>query len=526
MPLKQRLAGVLLHPTSLPGPFGIGDIGPASHHFLEWAASAGLAYWQVLPLGPTSYGDSPYQCFSANAGNPMMISPELLVREGLLTEKEILPPAFPAERVDHGWVITWKWPLLRLAQERFAKGKFPALAARYESFKANEDVAHWLDDYALFMTLKDAHDGKSWDNWETDLRDYKPAALKEAKKKHADRFESYRFAQFLFSDQWAGVRRKALSLGIEIIGDVPIYVAYDSADTWANQKFFHLDKKTALPTEVAGVPPDYFSKTGQLWGNPLYKWDVMAKDGYEWWTKRMRTVLSTVNIVRLDHFRGFMGFWSVPFGQPTAEKGKWKKGAGASFFEAMKKNLGGDLPIIAEDLGDITSDVHKVREDFGFPGMKILQFAWGVAGLDPLIPDPNSGFLPHQIDANQIVYTGSHDNDTTMGWWTAASEKERHCLRSYLCVDGKLPHWDLIRAAMRSSANTAIVPMQDFLGLGTEARMNFPGTSGTHNWSWRMDPRSLEGEIARHIRVYTFLYDRGKDLPEKAVRKPAAKPKY
>ncbi len=425
-------------------------------------------------------------------------------------------------------MIDWKLPLLRLAQERFAHGKFPEIAKRYQAFQKDPNVSHWLDDHALFMALKDAHQGSAWNTWEPDIREGRAAALKEARRKHAARIEFHRFAQFLFFDQWNAVRRTALKHGIEIIGDVPIYVAYDSADTWANQKLFKLDRKTGLPTEVAGVPPDYFSKTGQLWGNPLYRWDAMEKDGFAWWLRRLATALSTVNLVRLDHFRGFMGYWAVPFGNPTAEHGKWMKGPGAEFFKALRNVYGADMPIIAEDLGDITQDVADVRLKFRMPGMKILQFAWNPASLDPLTPNPNCGFLPHQIDENQIVYTGTHDNNTTLGWWNEASEKERHMMRSYLAVDGKLPHWDLIRAALKSCARTAIVPMQDFLGLGGEARMNFPGTSGgkATNWGWRAPATSFTADLARTIRAYVFLFDRAANPPEAARRKPLAKPKY
>jgi len=394
MVLDKRLAGILLHPTSLPGPYGIGDVGPAAHRFLDWAHEAGLAYWQVLPLGPTSFGDSPYQCFSALAGNPLLVSPELLVRDGLLDAAGITPPKFPAAQVDYGWVIQWKGALLRRAHAAFVGGRATGLRGAFDRFAAREDVARWLDDYALFMALKDAHDGRPWNTWEDDLRAYKPAALKKAREERADGVAYHRFAQFLFFHQWDELRAAAHAKGISIIGDAPIYVAYDSVDAWANQGLFQLDK-SGTPTYVAGVPPDYFSATGQLWGNPLYDWKKMAKDGYSWWAWRLRSIFALVDIVRLDHFRGFMGYWSVPFGSPTAQTGRWVKGPGGAFFAAMRDQLG-ELPIIAEDLGEITADVDRVREEFGLPGMKVMQFAWGVAPGEGLVPDPNNPFLLHR----------------------------------------------------------------------------------------------------------------------------------
>ncbi|MDX2174963.1 MAG: 4-alpha-glucanotransferase [Candidatus Sumerlaeia bacterium] len=526
MVFERRYAGVLLHPTSLPGPFGIGDFGPAAFRFLDWMRGAGLRYWQVLPLGPTSYGDSPYQCFSSCAGSPYMISPELLVRDGLLHEKEILPPAFPTERVDYGWVIDWKKKILKLATDRFAAGGFSEMRGRYNQFLKAKEIAWWLDDFAMFMALKDHNEGRSWDNWDKDLRGYKAAALKSAATKFAAEIEGYRIQQFLFFEQWGAVRRGAAARGIEVIGDAPIYVAYDSADAWANQEFFQLDKKTGLPTAVAGVPPDYFSATGQLWGNPLYNWEKLEAAKFKWWIDRIKSTLAMVDYLRLDHFRGFGGYWSVPFGHPTAEHGTWVEGPGAAFFAALKRGLGNRLPIIAEDLGEITSDVHEMRAKFELPGMKILQFAWSPASVEPLVSNPNSGFLPHQIDANQVVYTGSHDNDTTVGWYTSATPAERHLFRSYLSTDGSLPHWDLIRSAFRCHANTAIIQMQDFLGLPTDCRMNLPGTSGVHNWSWRLLPTQIDQRLAETIRGLALLYERHAEPPAAARRHPAIDPNY
>ncbi len=518
MPLNKRLAGILLHPTSLPGRFGIGDLGPEAYRFLDWMRDAGLAYWQVLPLGPTSYGDSPYQCFSALAGNPLLVSPEFLVRDGLLSATDIEPPAFPAASVDYGWVIQWKGTLLRRAHDSFLAGAAPSLQARFDAFAARPDVGAWLEDFALFMALKDAHDGQPWNTWESDLRVFKKTAIDTARRDLAPGIAFHRFAQFLFFDQWDAIRAACRERGIEIIGDAPIYVAYDSADAWANQKGIQLDKN-GTPLNVAGVPPDYFSATGQLWGNPLYDWGRMEKDGYSWWIGRMRSLLALVDIVRLDHFRGFMGYWSVPFGSPTAEHGKWIKGPGAGFFEVVRRELGA-LPIIAEDLGEITTDVDEVRARLNLPGMKVMQFAWGVAPGEALVPDPNNPFLPHRHEKNAVVYSGTHDNDTSMGWWRNSSQpRERICLQLYMATDGNLAAWDLIRASFMSVANTAIVPAQDFLCLDSEARMNFPGRA-EGNWCWRLSDGQLTGALAEKIRFHTVLYERCATPPPGAVPAP------
>lgn len=524
MVMDERRAGILLHPTSLPGQYGIGDLGDEAYRFLDWMHSAGLAWWQVLPLGPTSFGDSPYQCFSAFAGNPLLVSPEYLVRDGLLEADEIEPPDFPNDRVDFGWIINWKLPLLRRAHERFRAGAAAQLRPRFEAFCLREDVARWLDDYALFMALKDSHSGRPWNTWEPDLCQFKEAALEPARKEYADDIAYHRFAQFLFFHQWEALRAAGRERGIRIIGDAPIYVAYDSADTWAHQKLFELDSD-GNPERVAGVPPDYFSATGQLWGNPLYHWSRMARDKYAWWIARLRSIFALVDIVRLDHFRGFMGYYAVPFGNETAEHGEWVKGPGKKFFDIVAKEFG-DLPIIAEDLGEITVDVPEVRHALGLPGMAILQFAWVPASLEPLIPDPNSGFLPHVHERNSVVYTGTHDNDTTVGWWRHTSTPgEHHLMQVYLSTDGNLPHWDLIRAAFGSVANSAIIPVQDFLGLDSEARMNFPGKP-EGNWTWRLLPRQLSSDLAEQIRQLTLIYERCANPPKPAQHAPPKVPSY
>lgn len=524
MPLDRRLAGLLLHPTSLPGHMGIGDLGPAAYRFLDWLNAAGLAYWQVLPLGPTSYGDSPYQCFSAFAGNPLLVSPDLLQQQGLLGLETILPPEFPPDRVDYGWVIQWKGDLLARAHKRFEAGHFPQVRERFQAFCGRADTRAWLDDYALFMALKDAHRGEPWNTWENEIRAFRPAAVKAARETHKERVEYHRFAQFLFFDQWEQLRKAAHDLGIEIIGDAPIYVAYDSADTWAHQHLFQLGPD-GNPTHVAGVPPDYFSRTGQLWGNPLYDWEKMAADGYAWWASRLRSIFAQVDIVRLDHFRGFMGYYSVPFGSPTAETGEWKKGPGAHFFAAMEKAIG-KLPIIAEDLGEITVDVTEVRKQFGFPGMAIMQFAWTVGGMDPAVADPNNPFLLHRLTHDLVVYTGTHDNDTTLGWWRESSTlQERTFMQLYLATDGNAANWDLARAAFMSVGNTAVLPAQDVLNLGSEARMNFPGRS-EGNWTWRLREGDLNDGNARQMRNMTLLYERNANPPPQAIPNPPKQPPY
>jgi 4-alpha-glucanotransferase len=521
MPLELRRAGLLLHPTSLPGRFGIGDLGPEAFRFLDWLRDAGLAYWQILPLGPTSYGDSPYQCFSAFAGNPLLVSPEFLVRDGLLKPEDIEPPPFPANKVDYGWVINWKRELLGKAHRAFASGAPAALKTEYGAFVEDEIVKTWLEDYALFMACKDAHGGRAWNEWDPDLCAYKSTALATAREMYAEDIAYHRFAQFLFFHQWGQIRAACRERKIEIIGDAPIYVAYDSADTWAHQKNFKLGKG-GLPTHVAGVPPDYFSATGQLWGNPLYQWDRMKRDKYAWWIARLKANLALVDILRVDHFRGFMGYYAIPFGSKTAETGEWMKGPGSHFFKVVKEALG-RIPIIAEDLGEITSDVEEVRDEFHLPGMKILQFAWTVDSLNPIIPDQGHPFIPHRYERNTIVYTGTHDNDTTIGWWRHSSQPaERTCMQVYLSTDGNMAHWDLLRAAYRSVANTAIVPAQDLLGLDSDSRMNFPGKA-EGNWTWRLREGELDADLARHIYDLTLLYDRCNNPPpqfKKAVKKP------
>jgi 4-alpha-glucanotransferase len=502
----ERSGGILLHPTSLPGPYGIGDLGPQAYRFVDWLASTGCKLWQVLPLGPTGYGDSPYQCFSAFAGNPYLISFDALIEDGLLDQDGFADmPDFDASRVDFGLLIPWKLGLLQKAFSLFLSAlsgatqgsAVEALVKEYKKFcKQN---ASWLEDYALFMSIKEANGGGAWNEWSGDLRKRKPSVMKKALAEHTENIQRYSFYQFIFFRQWNKLREYANERGIKIIGDIPIFIAYDSADAWSNQKLFFLDENS-LPTVVAGVPPDYFSTTGQLWGNPLYRWNVHKKTGYAWWLERFRSVLGLVDIVRVDHFRGFAGYWEVPFGQPTAEKGRWVKGPGADFFKSMNEGLlkGADseLPIIAEDLGVITPDVVALRDEFNLPGMKILQFGFDKA---------ENPFLPHNYVPNCVAYTGTHDNDTALGWYATAPEHEKDFARRYLRVDGSDFAWDLIRGIWASVAVYAVTPMQDALSLSTEARMNFPSKLGG-NWEWRMREEDMSDELAGRLRELNELY--------------------
>lgn len=524
MPLDQRRAGILLHPTSLPGRFGIGDLGPACIQFLDWVRDAGLAYWQILPLGPTGFGDSPYQCFSAFAGNPLLVSPELLVEEGLLEPSWL--ETWPEHRgaVDFGATTDQKHQMLHAAHSNFNAGTGGHLRALYQEWSKSPEVRLWLGDYALFMALKKHHNNKSWVDWVDGVKSRDPDALNNARKDLATDVDYQEFIQFLFFHQWSRIRQEAANRGIEIIGDAPIYVSFDSADTWANQDKFQL-REDGYPNVVAGVPPDYFSRTGQLWGNPIYDWDAMGKTEFEWWANRLRSIFETVDIVRLDHYRGFMGYYAVPFGDKTAENGHWVKGPGAAFFSAMEKVIG-DLPIIAEDLGEITSDVTEVRKQFNLPGMVILQFAWPPKSLEPLITDPNNHFLPHNHERKSVVYTGTHDNDTTLGWWrNSSTPEERSAMQIYLSVDGNMANWDLIRCGMMSVANTFVVPAQDLLNMDSECRMNLPGRP-EGNWTWRLDEGALSADVASHIRELCLTYDRCNNPPEGARPVAAKQPNY
>jgi len=492
----KRSSGIILHPTSLPGPDGIGDLGPEAYRWVDFLSQAGCGLWQVLPLGPTGYGDSPYQCFSAFAGNPFLVSPALLLDQKLLTRKDLLDrPNFPADRVDFGPVIEWKIKLLDRAYRHFLKSKNQQIIQNYTDFCNLQ--SSWLDDYALFMAIKEDQGGRSWDNWPVELRSRNTESLREFSGMKSDAIQKQKFRQFLFFDQWQRVRNYAHNKNIHIIGDIPIFVAYDSADAWAHPELFFLDRK-GKPTCVAGVPPDYFSPTGQLWGNPLYRWNIHKKTGYTWWLERVKAVLNVVDFIRLDHFRGFAGYWEVPAGMPTAEIGRWVKGPGKDLFKAIERTFA-SLPILAEDLGEITPDVIELRDSLGLPGMKILQFGFSSTPDDP--------FLPHNYPVHCVSYTGTHDNDTARGWYESASEKEKDFCRRYLGRSGDDISWDMIRAIWSSSSIFALAPMQDLLSLGNEGRMNFPGKAAG-NWGWRYTNEKVNWTLTSRLKEMNFFYSR------------------
>ena len=491
----ERSAGILLHPTSLPGKFGIGDLGPSAYHFVEFLKAAGQTLWQVFPLGPTGYGDSPYQCFSAFAGNPLLISPEFLHRDGLLSEADLAHPhKYNAHKIDFGSVIELKTKLLRKAFHNFSKSK--NISDECKEFCSKNE--YWLEDYALFMAAKSHHGGVQWTEWDASIAFRKD--LNTWKKKLADEIKYQKFVQYTFHKQWTALREFVHQNGIKIIGDLPIFIAYDSADLWANKELFTVRKDGSLEF-VAGVPPDYFSATGQLWGNPLYKWKEMEKDDFLWWRRRISNLLTMVDIVRIDHFRGFDAFWEIPGDAETAINGRWVKAPGHKLFNAIKKSLG-VLPIIAEDLGVITDSVEELRDHFGFPGIKILQFGLG--------EDGDKKFLPHNHIKNCVVHTGSHDNETTHGFL----ESERHknsgvyeWAQKYFNYYGDNLTYELIRAAYQSPANICVIPMQDILNLGNEARMNYPGRPGG-NWTWRFTWNQVSNDLASWYKQMTIMFER------------------
>jgi 4-alpha-glucanotransferase len=484
---RTRASGILLHPSSLPGPYGIGDLGPEASRWLRWLASTGCTYWQTLPLGPTGYGDSPYFCFSAFAGNPYLVSPDRLVEDGYLEAGDLdRVPDLPADRVDFGRVIPWKLGLLDRAFERFQEERPHGAAGRYRAFRRSH--AGWLDDFALFMALKEAHGGGPWSDWPGPLRHRRPRALAAARRSLAVEAERQAFRQFLFFEQWTRLRTQARRLGLRIMGDAPMYVAGDSADVWAHPDLFLLDADLR-PRVVAGVPPDYFTETGQLWGNPIYDWKRHAADGYAWWISRLRALLELADLVRIDHFRAFVDYWEVPAGSPTAQTGRWVWGPGAPFFARVKAALGG-LPIVAEDLGEVHPEVPALLRQLGLPGMKVLQFAYD--------GDPDNPFLPEHHTRNCVVYTGTHDNDTTVGWYRSLRRSERRRVREALDGKGRGIAWDLITAAWASPGFLAVAPMTDLLALGPESRMNTPGTFG-RNWTWRMAPGAARSALARRL---------------------------
>ena len=494
----HRNAGILLHPTSLPGRYGIGELGDHVVSFLNWAQSAGMRIWQVLPLNPPGYGGSPYGCVSSFAGNPLLISLQRLLKEGLLDADDVADvPRVSDEHVDFDAVIPRKFALLRTSWNRFKVRASPELHSALEAFVDAPEQKEWLDDYTLYMTLKELADGQPWWTWDEPLAKRNPEALERVRDEHDDEIRFWIYTQFLFFRQWNIVREAAHVRGIRIMGDVPIYVAGDSADVWGNRELFQLDER-GEPTFVAGVPPDYFSATGQRWGNPLYRWDAMRETGYRWWIARIRTNLRLADIIRLDHFRAFAAYWEIPVAEATAVHGRWMPGPGKAIFDAIRNDLG-ELPVVAEDLGFITEDVHELRRAIGVPGMKILQFAFS---------QHDNVHAPHRYEPQTVVYTGTHDNDTARGWFEHAPDDERENTLAYLgCAKGDDVAFALIRAAYTSVADTAIVPVQDVLGLGSEARMNTPGVE-EQNWTWRLPAGALTHEHAIRLRRLAALTGR------------------
>jgi 4-alpha-glucanotransferase len=491
-----RCSGVLLHPTSLPGPHGSGDFGAAARHFVDWLAAAGQRLWQILPLGGIGPGHSPYMSTSAFAGNVLLIDLVALHERGWLTAGEIAaPPGVETQRVNFEVVVPFRLDRLRRAARRFSAGASAAEREQLEDFRHAQ--SGWLDDYALFMAIADREGGRLWCEWAPELARREPAALRAARADLAEAVSFWVFCQWCFFEQWRQVREHAASRGVQIVGDAPIFIAHHSAEAWSRQDLFEFDAagRTAV---VAGVPPDAFSATGQRWGNPLYRWSAHAAEGYAWWISRLRSLFDLVDVVRIDHFRGFAAHWEIPASEPTAMHGRWVLGPGAALFEAVFAALG-PRPIIAEDLGVITPDVHALRHQLGLPGMRILQFAFGGAS--------NNAYLPHNFEPDTVVYTGTHDNDTSLGWWQHAPEDVRQHVRAYLGCDGHEIHWDLIRAACASVADTAIHPMQDVLGLSSEHRMNFPGQDNGW-WAWRFDWSQVEPWHAQRLGRLTALYRR------------------
>jgi len=503
-----RSSGILLHPTCLPGPHGIGEFGSEAFAFVDFLKNAGQKLWQVLPLNPTGYGDSPFQSFSAHAGNHLLISLEKLREQGALEASDFInEPDFPEDHVEFGSVIPWKTSLLKKAAQRFLSDTSKDKQAFDQFCAANSG---WLPEFALFMACKEEQGGAAWNRWAPEIAHRQPVALAAARERLRDSVLAMQYWQFEFFRQWQALRTYAHQAGIRIVGDIPIYVALDSADVWTNPQYFCLTPQ-GEPIVIAGVPPDYFSATGQCWGNPIYRWDRLRENGYRWWIERYRAAMNLYDAVRIDHFRGFEAHWEIPGNETTAINGRWVKGPGAELFAVLEREFG-ELPIIAENLGVITPEVEAIRERFHFPGMAILQFAFG---KDPQGPS----FRPHNYSRELAAYTGTHDNDTTVGWWNSSGEndstrtpedvaKESAFARAYLDLKNDEPiHWRLIRGVESSVADLAIIPLQDVLGLGTEARMNLPGSS-SGNWRWRFRPRALRPELAKRMNEMVHIYDR------------------
>jgi len=503
-----RASGILLHPTSLPGRYGIGDLGDAAYRWVDLLVASRQRLWQVLPLGPTGYADSPYACLSAFAGNPLLISLDKLRDAGDLSTSDLVDvPMFPGDEVDYGRVIAFKMPLLERAAKQFLANASSARQQAYKQFThRNSD---WLDDFALFVAVKEQHNLAMWSEWEARIALRQPQALVEWQRQVAARVAVHKVLQFYFDQQWSALKEYANTRGVQIIGDMPIFVAADSADVWAHRDLFKLDAR-GLPTVVSGVPPDYFSETGQRWGNPIYRWDLMAERGFRWWIARIKAALRQFDRIRIDHFRGFVGYWEIPSTEPTAIHGRWRPGPGAALFEAIRESLG-QIAILAEDLGVITPQVTALLQQFDFPGMKILQFAFDQDALRASFDVEAAGwrnpFLPHNYISNCVAYTGTHDNETALGWLTNASPSQKAIALEYLgCTESGFVQ-AMVRSVLSSVANTAIVPLQDLLELGNEARMNHPGTVGS-NWEWRYRQSAVTDQLANRLARLVDLYER------------------
>ncbi len=502
--LDHRAAGVLLHPTSLPGDYGIGTLSNHCFEFIDFLADAGFKYWQICPLGPTGFGDSPYQSFSSFAGNPYLISlralnAQELLDDSILEDLSTLPRSF----VDYGALYNAKWPVLDAVYETFVRGEKKILP--YGSFDAFKDKnAHWLEPFAYFQALKQHFDGAPWFDWPAEFLSYQEAPENALREKLEREIDAQRFYQYLFFGQWNEVRAHAKKRGVQIIGDIPIFVAMDSADVWQNQQFFQFDKKTGKPIAVAGCPPDYFSEDGQLWGNPLYDWDALKADGYSWWIDRLNANFDMYDVVRIDHFRGFDSYWKIPYGSKTAKTGKWADGPGIDFFNVIKKKVK-HCKLIAEDLGELTDSVRELRRDTGLPGMAILQFAFG--------GESDNYYLPHNVQSNTVLYPGTHDNDTSLGWYESLDKNAQDHARRYFDVSGENIGWDMLRAAYKSVAKLSVIPLQDILSLDSEGRFNTPGVA-QGNWQWRYSPeqlKSLKGDTTRYLNMLAELcYREGK----------------
>lgn len=490
----RRSSGLLLHPTSLPGPFGVGDLGPSAFHWVDCLASMRQSVWQILPLGPTGFGDSPYQSFSAFAGNINLLSPEFLERDGLVSPSLWAGQSFANDAYDSARVVPFKNALLASAADRFRTGQAKHLAGEYDDFCSRE--SRWLDDYAMFMSIRETRNGDALTAWPSELIRRERSTIDALHETLRIQIDRHKVGQFLFDRQWSALKAYATEKKIAIVGDIPIFVALDSSDVWAFREQFLVDDH-CRPSVVAGVPPDYFAEDGQHWGNPIYDWDAMQRTGYSWWTARVKHALKSVDLIRLDHFRGFAQAWHIPAAELTARNGKWVDGPGRHLFDALREHLGG-LPFIAEDLGVITPDVDALRIAFDLPGMRVLQFAIGAV---------TNTYLPHNYEPHTIVYTGTHDNDTTNGWWSTLTEHDRKFFTDYIGKDIVEPSWEMIRLAWSSVARLAIAPLQDMLGVGSEARMNVPGKADG-NWKWRFEWSQFPQGVTERLAEMTARYGR------------------